>query len=84
MQDLENLNILATNLKKSVNNVITDETLKAKLELATRLFRSIDLSLEDRIELSDSEITSIEQTTNKIFLNIKEITGQKLEENRRK
>ena len=76
MQDLENLKILAINLKKSVNNVITNDTLKAKLELAGRLFRRIELSLEDWIELSDSEVTSIEQKTNKIFKNIKEIIGQ--------
>lgn len=83
MDELSKLKDLYSNLRKSINNYITNETLTKKAELAKTLHSEIEQDLEINYnKYSDTEFNSLVKSTRNLYFEIQEIIELKLLQNR--
>lgn len=81
-QDVQALLKLYNNLKKSINNKITSETLKTKWQYVSTLFNQIEKKLIEEEEfIPDSKLKFLVKASREAHFEIKEIIKRKLQEN---
>lgn len=81
-QDVQALLKIQNNLKKSINNKITNETLKAKWQYVSTLFNKIETEVSEEGEfISDSKLKFLVKASREAYNEIKHIIKLKLQEN---